>query len=87
MSIKLLGAEAACGINVGAASTFSGAPNVRLFNSGATIRVVTVANAADVTLATISLNAKAVVILAKRATDQVFAANAEILGVGCITEN
>ena len=86
-SIKLLGAEEACGINVGAASTFSGAPNVRLFNSGTTIRVVTVATSADATLATLSLNAKAVVILAKRPSDQVFAAHADVLGVGCITEN
>ena len=87
MSIKLLGAEAACGTTAGAASTFSGAPNVRLFNKGTTIRVVTVANAADVTLATISLDSKAVVILAKKASDQVFAAHADVLGVGCITEN
>lgn len=87
MSIKLLGAQEACGTTVGAASTFSGGPNVRLFNSGATIRLVTVANEADATLATISLDAKAVVVIAKKASDQVFAAHAEVLGVGCITEN
>tara|TARA_R110002153_G_C12971099_1_gene461285 strand:+ start:100 stop:366 length:267 start_codon:yes stop_codon:yes gene_type:complete len=86
-SIKLLGAQEACGINVGAASTFSSAPNVRLWNSGATARVVTVANAADTTLATISLDTKATLILAKSPTDQIFAAHADILGVGCITEN
>ena len=86
-SIKLLGAQEACGINVGAASTFSSAPNVRLWNSGATARVVTVANAADTTLATISLDTKATLVLAKSPTDQIFAAHADILGVGCITEN
>ena len=49
-AIKLLGAQAACGVNVGAASTFEGAVNVRLVNSGTTVRLVTVANSADVTL-------------------------------------
>ena len=86
-SIKLLGAQETCGTTVGAASTFSSAPNVRLWNSGATARVVTVANAADTTLATISLDTKATLILAKSPTDQIFAAHADILGVGCITEN
>ena len=49
--------------------------------------VVTVANAADTTLATISLDTKATLVLAKSPTDQIFAASADVLGVGCITEN
>ena len=87
MSLKLLGAQAACGTNVGGASTFSGAPNVRLFNSGSSIRLITVANSADATLATVSLAGGEVIVLKKSPDDQVFAAHAEILGVGCITEN
>ena len=86
MSIRLLGSEAACGVNVGAASTFSDATDVRLVNSGTTVRLITVANAADVTLATLSLAGAESVILRKSSTDQIFAANAEVLGVGCVTE-
>ena len=87
MSLKLLGAQTACGTNVAGASTFGGAPNVRLFNSGSTIRLITVANAADATLATVSLAGGEVIVLKKSPSDQIFAAHAEILGVGCITEN
>ena len=86
MSIRLLGSEAACGVNVGAASTFLDASDVRLVNSGTTVRLITVANAAVVTLATLSLAGAESVILRKDPTDQIFAANAEILGVGCVTE-
>ena len=86
-SIKLLGTQEACGTTVGAASTFSSGPNVRLWNSGNAAIVVTVAIAADTTLATISLDTKATLVLAKSPTDQVFAASADVLGVGCITEN
>ena len=87
MSIRLLASEAACGVNVGAASTFNDATDVRLVNSGTTVRLITVANAADVTLATLSLAGAESVILRKGSTDQIFAANAEVLGVGCVTEN
>ena len=86
MSIRLLGSEAACGVNVGAASTFLDATDVRLVNSGTTVRLITVANSADTTLATLSLAGAESVILRKDPTDQIFAANAEILGVGCVTE-
>ena len=55
MSNKFLGPEAACGANVGAASTFLGALDVRLVNSGTTARLVTIANSADVTLAPFTL--------------------------------
>ena len=87
MSIRLLGSEAAFGVNVGAASTFLDATDVRLVNSGTTVRLITIANAADTTLSTLSLSGATTVILRKNPTDQIFAANAEILGVGCVTEN
>lgn len=79
-----MGAEAPCGINVGAASTFGGATDVRLVNSGATMRLVTVANAADVTLGSITLAPAEVTFLKKDMTDQIFAAHAEVLGVSII---
>jgi hypothetical protein len=86
MSLKFLGPEAACGVNVGAASTFLNALDVRLVNSGSTNRVVTIANSADTTLATFTLVAGEVSIVRKNTTDQIFAAHAEILGSPVITE-
>ena len=84
MSMRLMGAEAACGVNVGAASTFGGATDVRLVNSGATTRLITVANAADVTLGSLSLAPAEVSFLKKDMTDQIFAAHAEVLAVAVI---
>ena len=84
MSMRLKGAEAACGVNVGGASTFGGATDLRLVNSGAAMRLVTVANAADVTLGSITLAPAEVTFLKKDMTDQVFAAHAEVLGVQVI---
>ena len=82
--MRLMGAEAACGVNVGGASTFGGATDVRLVNSGAAMRLVTVANAADVTLGSITLAPAEVTFLRKDMTDQVFAAHVEVLGVQVI---
>jgi hypothetical protein len=84
MSMRLMGAEAACGVDVAAASTFGGATDVRLVNSGATMRLVTVANAADTTLGSITLAPAEVTFLKKDMTDQIFAAHAEVLGVSVI---
>ena len=50
MSFRLKGAETACGTSVGAASTFGDSTDVRLFNSGSTNRLVTIANSADTTI-------------------------------------
>ena len=86
MSNKFLGPEAACGANVGAASTFLGALDVRLVNSGTTARLVTIANSADVTLATFTLVGGEVSIVRKNSADQIFAAHAEILGAPVVTE-
>ena len=85
-AIKLLGTQVACGTSVGAASTFEGSVNVRLVNSGTTVRLVTVANAADATLGTCSLAGGETIILKKGNTDQVFAAHAEVLGAPVLTE-
>ena len=86
MSLRFLGSEAACGVNVGAASTFLDAMDVRLVNSGSSIRLVTIANAADTTLATFTIAAGEVSIVRKNPTDQIFAAHAEVLGSPVVSE-
>tara|TARA_B110000211_G_scaffold218341_1_gene263054 strand:+ start:1008 stop:1268 length:261 start_codon:yes stop_codon:yes gene_type:complete len=80
MKMRLLGAEAACGTTVGAASTFSDSDYVRIFNNTATVQVVTVANAADVTLGSIKVSAYGTELLKKAPTDQIFAAAATVFG-------
>jgi hypothetical protein len=60
--------------------------DVRLVNSGSSIRLVTIANAADTTLATFTIAAGEVSIVRKNPTDQIFAANAEVLGSPVVTE-
>ena len=60
--------------------------DVRLVNSGSSIRLVTIANAADTTLATFTIAAGEVSIVRKNPTDQIFAAHAEVLGSPVVTE-
>ncbi len=84
-SIRFTGAQAACGTNVGAASTFEGATEVRLVNTGAAEYLVTVANSADDTLATLTLESLDKIIVNKGTTDQIFAANAAVIGTPCTT--
>ena len=62
------------------------ADTVRLINSGTTVRLVTVANSDDTTLGTVSIAGGERMFIRKNPTDQIFAANAEVLGVGCIIE-
>jgi hypothetical protein len=83
MSIKFLGAQAACGTSVGAASTFENATEVRLVNTGAAEYLVTIANSADTTLATFTLESLDNIIVSKGAADQIFAANAAVIGTPC----
>jgi len=85
LSIRFTGAQAACGTNVGAASTFEGATEVRLVNTGAAEHLVTVANSADTTLATFTLESLDKIIVNKDTTDQIFAANAAVIGTPCTT--
>ena len=84
-SIKFLGAQAACGANVGAASTFEEATEVRLVNTGAAEYLVTIADSADATIATFTLESLDKIIVNKGATDQIFAANAAVIGTPCTT--
>ena len=86
MIFRLKAAQAACGTSVGVASTFGASEFVRLINSGTTVRLITVANSADTTLGTLSLAGGETIVLKKDQTDQIFAAHAEVLGVGVIIE-
>lgn len=78
--IRLIGTETACGATSGAASTFGGAKAVRLFNGGTAVHLVTLEQADGTDIGTISLNAKADVVLRKSPTDKIFAANVAVLG-------
>ncbi len=80
MNYRLYAVEAACGTSVGAASTFSDATEVRLFNNSNANQLVTVANAADATLGTMTLADGEVTFLMKDPTDQIFAGAATVLG-------
>ena len=80
MSFRIKGTETACATSVGAASTFGDSTDVRLFNSGSTNRLLTVANASDTTIGTMTLADGEVTFIRKDKTDQIFAAHAEILG-------
>jgi hypothetical protein len=79
--IRLLGTQVACGTLTGTASSFGNSNAVRLFNSGTAVHLVTLEKADGTDIGTISLNAKAEIILRKSPTDKIFAANAAVLGV------
>tara|TARA_R100000742_G_C4241020_1_gene60725 strand:+ start:154 stop:408 length:255 start_codon:yes stop_codon:yes gene_type:complete len=83
--MRLLGSEAACGTSSGAASTFGDADDVRLVNSGSTNRLVTVTDSSGNTVATFTLVAGEVSFLRKKREEKVFAAHAEVKGVGVVT--
>jgi|TARA_Y100000401_G_scaffold114990_1_gene117881 ribosomal protein S11 len=83
--MRLLGSEAACGTSSGAASSFGDADDVRLVNSGSTNRLVTVTDSSGNTVATFTLIAGEVTFLRKKREEKIFAAHAEILGVGVVT--
>ena len=80
MNYRLYAVEAACGTSVGAASTFADSTEVRLFNNSNANQLVTVANASDVVLGTMTLADGEVTFLMKDPTDQIFAAAATVLG-------
>ena len=79
--IRLLGTQVACGTLTGTASSFGNSNAVRLFNSGTAVHLVTLEKADGTDIGTISLNAKAEIVLRKSPTDKIFAANAAVLGV------
>ena len=85
-AIKVIGTQAACGTSSGASSNFDNASDVRLVNSGTTVRLVTITNSGGTTIGTFSLAGSEDIIVRKAIDDKIFAAHAEILGVAVRTE-
>lgn len=82
MRIKVLGTEAACGTSTTNGSNFGSSTAVRLVNSGTTDRLVSVETSANSLIGTSTLKANSSEVVEKDASDEIFAANAEVLGVG-----
>ena len=82
MKIKVLGTEAACGTSTTNGSNFGSSTAVRLVNSGGTDRLVSVENSSNSLIGTFTLKANSSEVVEKEPSDEIFAANAEVLGVG-----
>ena len=82
MKIKVLGTEAACGTSTTNGSNFGSSTAVRLVNSGGTDRLVSIENSSNSLIGTFTLKANTSEVVSKDASDEVFAAHAEVLGVG-----
>ena len=82
MKTKVLGTEAACGTSTTNGSNFGSSTAVRLVNSGTTDRLISVETSGNVLIGTFTLKASATEVVEKDASDEIFAANAEVLGVG-----
>ena len=85
MKTKVLGSEAACGTSSGNGSNFGGATVVRLYNSGTTARVVSTEDSSQNLIGTFTLAGGRTEFIGKNQSDEVFAAHAEVLGVGVAT--
>ena len=78
--IKVKGLETAAPTSTGASINLGSATMIRVYNSGSTIRVVTLQTAAgDADIGSFSLAAGAVEYVDKNNTDEIWAAHAEIL--------
>ena len=82
MRIKVLGSEAACGTSSGNGSNFGLSTAVRLVNTGTTDRLISVETSGNSLIGTFTLKANGVEIVQKDASNEIFAAHAEVLGVG-----
>ena len=82
MKIKVLGSEAACGVSSTNGSNFSLSTAVRLVNSGTTDRLVSGETTAASLIGTFTIKSGGVEVVQKDPTDEIFAAHAEVLGVG-----
>ena len=81
-SLKLLGSEAAMGTSSTNGSNFGEHRLVRVFNAGTTVRLVTLETSAGVTIGTFSIGGGQEKFVKKGKTDEIFAASAEVKGVG-----
>ena len=82
MKIKVLGSEAACGTSSTNGSNFGSSTVVRLVNSGTTDRLISIETSAASLIGTFTLKANGVEFVQKDPSDEIFAANNEVLGVG-----
>tara|TARA_Y100000766_G_C18768882_1_gene537368 strand:+ start:91 stop:354 length:264 start_codon:yes stop_codon:yes gene_type:complete len=82
MRIHVLGSEAACGTSSSNGSNFGLSTAVRLVNSGTTDRLVSIETSGNSLIGTFTLKAGGVEIVQKDASNEIFAAHAEVLGVG-----
>ena len=82
MRIHVLGSEAACGTSSSNGSNFGLSTAVRLVNSGTTDRLVSMETSGNSLIGTFTLKAGGVEIVQKDASNEIFAAHAEVLGVG-----
>jgi hypothetical protein len=82
MKIKVLGTETACGTSTSNGSNFGSTTAVRLVNTGATDRLVSIETSANALIGTFTLKANTSEVVSKDASDEIFAANAEVKGVG-----
>ena len=82
MRIHVLGSGAACGTSSGNGSNFGLSTAVRLVNSGTTDRLVSIETSGNSLIGTFTLKAGGVEIVQKDASNEIFAAHAEVLGVG-----
>ena len=75
-------AQAACGTDAAGASTFSSATVVRLVNTTATARVVTVVDSVggSTTIGSFTLLGNTVEFVEKKSTEAIYAADASVLG-------
>ena len=79
MILKLKGSQSAAHTASGTATNMSKATCVRVFNSGSTVRLVTLEESGGTDIGTFSIAGGATEYLEKEPTDQIFAAHAEIL--------
>ncbi len=89
MVYRIRGTEAALGTSTGAASNFSCAKYVRLVNTGAstTRYLVTLEQSDGTDIGTFTLSGGEELVVKKDPTDQLFAANASVLGVAVSVGN
>ncbi len=76
--------EAACGVNTGAASNFGSSRYVRLFNTAdvGTEHLITLEESDGTDIGTFTLDGQQEAIIKKNPSDQIFAANAAVMGTG-----
>lgn len=81
MALKILGSQAALGVGTGNGSNFGNASAVRVVNPSTANYVVSIEDSSNTLIGTFTLCAGESEIIYKVTTDEIFAANAAVLGV------